>query len=726
MRTRALLLSVVLAGAAGAQGVLLPRCPIPQRGAEIVCRTPAQVQRTRTDVRIRLVDKVLRYEVEEHFINRGSTVGEADYVFPLPRNAAFQDLSLEINGELVNGETYSADEARRMYEEIVRKMRDPALVEFMGQGMLRTRIFPIAPGEEKRVVIHFQAVAEREGDALRVDYFGGTRPEPGRAAMTDASPVHLQLEYADNAGLGRAYSPTHELDVSDRGSAIQAVVKGDARDATILIPTTKSSAASMSVLTNAPGREDGFVMVRVTPPESRSLATTPRDITLVLDVSGSMQGTKMDQARAAGRQLLETLRPEDRFRLIDFSTDVHTFRDEFVYATRENVNAARRYLDDLEATGSTNIEAALREAVRVKPTSNRLPLVLFVTDGAPTVGERDPLRLADIGHRDGATQRIFTFGLGADVNVTLLEQLALEGRGTSQFVRPEESVERSVSLVASRLVDPVLTDIRVTADGVSLNKVLPANGGDLFAGQDLVVLGRYRGTGSGTIRIEGRRNGQPVVWTMRADFPDRQPENGFVARLWAAQRIGFLSAERRRADGSSELDTEIRTLGERFSLPTEFTSYFVREPGNPMMHQARIGGMGAGSAAAPAPPAAVQFEAARRAADQRAATTAAALDATPERQNGGGTERLVSGHTFRLADGTWTDIQPAGSRKEVTVRAFSKAYFDLLSQIPELKDLLSIGDQVTVVGRGIVISIRTDKGLDTLSQADLKSTIAAW
>src|SRR5205085_124687 len=141
-----------------------------------------------TDVRVRLVDRVLRYEVDERFVNRGNTVGEADYVFPLPKNAAFQDLQLEINGELVAGETFGANEARRMYEEIVRKQRDPALVEWMGQGMLRARIFPIAPGEEKRVLVRFQSVAQREGDALRIDYFGGGQSRPAWAAPTGAEP----------------------------------------------------------------------------------------------------------------------------------------------------------------------------------------------------------------------------------------------------------------------------------------------------------------------------------------------------------------------------------------------------------------------------------------------------------------------------------------------------------------------------------------------------------
>jgi Ca-activated chloride channel family protein len=749
-RALPLVLAILLSAveAPKAQGVLIDRrcvtpLPRPMEPVGMICRPDAGIVRTRTDVRVRLTDRVLRYEVEETFVNRGGRVGEADYVFPLPKNAAFQDLQLEIDGELVAGETYGADEARRMYEEIVRRQRDPALVEWMGMGMLRTRIFPINPGETKRVVVRFQSVATREGDALRVDYFGGTRAD--QRSTTDNSPVNLVLEYPDREGYGRAYSPTHSVDVSDRGSRFEARVRGDARDATILIPVARANAAAISVLTNAPGREDGFAMVTITPPDRGNTAATPRDITLVLDVSGSMQGQKMSQARAAGHQLLQTLRPDDRFRLIDFSTDVHTFRDDFVFATPENLRAARRYLDDLDATGSTNIEAALREAMRIEPTRERLPLVLFVTDGAPTVGERDPLRLADLARRDarGLRPRVFSFGVGADVNVTLLEQLAIEGRGTSQFVRPEESVERSVALVAARLVDPVLTEVRVRASGnISLNRMLPASGADVFAGQDLVVFARYRGDGNGTVTVEGIQNGRSVQWTTNVSFPERANENPFVARLWAAQRIGFLSAERRRNGGTSELDREIRELGERFGIPTEFTSYFVKEPamtnasmgvgavgGTARMTAARTqGGGGGGGRGGAAPPAvaagAVQFEAARQAADQRAMKSVAVLDSARRRDDA--SERRVEGRTFHLKEGVWTDARPAGSTREVTVKAYSAAYFELLKQIPELAKLAGVGEQITVVGRGVVISIRSATGVETLSATELNRITSDW
>src|SRR5262245_10336134 len=213
-----------------AQGWIIPRpCgiaprPMDERIPSTVpirdCRS--NIARTRSDVRVELSDRVLRYEVEERFINRGGTVGEADYLFPLPNNAAFQDLKLSINGELVSGETMSADTARRIYENIVRAQRDPALVEWMGHGLLRARIFPLNPGEEKRIVVRFQSVAPREGDALRIDYFRGAARGPSTVA--DGGTSSFTLSYGQAPELGAPYSPTHSLDFSNRdGRRVTAV-----------------------------------------------------------------------------------------------------------------------------------------------------------------------------------------------------------------------------------------------------------------------------------------------------------------------------------------------------------------------------------------------------------------------------------------------------------------------------------------------------------------------
>ena len=726
-----------------AQGWILPRpCGFGILPAEDRRVSPPirdcrpNIVRTRSDVRVELTDRVLHYEVEERFVNRGAVIGEADYLFPLPGNAAFQDLKLSINGELVSGETMNAGDARRIYENIVRTQRDPALVEWMGHGLLRARIFPLNPGEEKRIVVRFQSVAPREGDALRVDYFRGA--DNAVSTVRDAVSSSFVLDYRPTPELGAPYSPTHALDVAEHDGRRQVSVRGDARDVTILVPVRRNTAAAISALTYAPGNEDAFALVTVSPPTTSRSETTPRDVTLVLDVSGSMQGRKMEQARAAGKQLLATLRSDDRFRLIDFSSDVRTFRDEFVGASAANVRDADRYLDALEAQGGTNIEGALREAMRPAITTERLPLVLFVTDGEPTIGDQSPDHLAMIaagGATSGDThRRIFTFGLGSDVNVSLLEQLALEGRGTAQFVRPDESVERMVGIVANRLVDPVLTDVRVRIDGnVKLDRRLPAQPTDIFADRDFVLLARYTGHGTARVVVEGKRRGTPVEWTSTVDFPERDRQNAFVARLWATQRVGLLSAERRKNGASRELDDEIRSLGERYGIPTEFTSYLVTEP----QLAARMSRNGPPGQPWLSPASAVaggtadqRFESAKAASAQRSMTNLVAVDSLARAVAApANTERIstrrIEGRTFELRDSVWTDMRYRPTMPTTMIKPFSQAYFDLVARLPELRAASALGTRVVVVGRDRAISL-SEKGAAQLSAAELTTIAGSW
>ena len=708
-------------------------------------------------VRTDLTDRVLRYEVTETFINRGSGVGEADYIFPLPKGAAFQDLKLSINGEMVSGETLNAGQARAIYEQIVRQQRDPALVEWMGYGMLRARIFPIAPGEEKKVVVRFQMVAEREGDALRVDYFQGKRSGNDMVRFADFGRDELPrgsftLTYPANQTYGSAYSPTHSLNTTRRGERREVRVMGNASEITLLIPVRRSSEPSISMLAYAPRDENGFALITMSPP-AVAPRVTPRDVTLVLDASGSMSGVKIQQARAAGKQVLSTLNSADRFKLIDFSTDVRSFRDGFVRATPENVREGMRYLESLDASGSTNISGALDAALDDETTSGRLGLVLFVTDGEPTVGERNPDAIATRVARLRKNRRIFSFGVGAELNAALVERLAVEGRGTAHFVRPEESVERAVSIVASRLTSPVITDVRVYADGVRLLKLHPSEATDVFAGQDYVLLARYSGSGDSRLRFEGQTANGPISWTTRVAFPSSSRENSFVARLWATQRVGYLSAEKRKNGRSREIDDEIRQLGEKYAIPTEFTSYLVLEPGMQSQRRAlspvsgqldnvvvtgvatamsgKVSGAKVDTQSRPssAPAATDQsraFEAARDASRQRAATTLAAADESDLRKEGKAeSTRRVGQRSFRLSGEKWIDSRPLDSLKVIKIRAFSEAWFKLIETIPELKEVFALGDKVLVAGRETAIETSPD-GKETLSESELRIIQSRW
>ncbi|HSA54180.1 MAG TPA: VIT domain-containing protein [Gemmatimonadaceae bacterium] len=765
-RTSVAALLAVLPAVAQAQGRMIPGtcAPPPCTTREcgdrpwIPCPPGTPIVRTSSHVRVEMVDRVLRYEVSETFVNRGGGLGQADYIFPLPKGAAFEDLKLSINGELVSGETMNAAEARRIYEEIVRKHRDPALVEWMGMGLLRTRVFPIQPGEEKRVVVRFQTVAEREGSALRIDYVRGTDPNtnftpgpvpmpmPREATPRDRRPepesgTTFTLTYPDARTYGRPYSPTHALSVNDRGTRRSVTATGDGREVTILLPLLRANEAAVSVLAHRPDDEDGFALITVSPPVARGRAM-PRNVTFVVDVSGSMSGQKLAQAKAAGRALLSSLGATDRFRIIDFSTDVRSFRDEFVPATAANLRDAEHYLDDLRAEGSTNISGALDAALDAVRDENRLQLVVFVTDGEPTVGERNPDAIAARAARRRGETRIFSVGVSAEVNATLIEQLAVEGHGTAHFVRAGESVERAVSLLAARLTTPVLTNVRVHVDGVRLRQLHPVLPVDLFAGQDLVLLARYDGDGEARIRVEGRALGGPMNWTTTATFPRRARENPFVPRLWAAQRLGWLAAEKRKNGGTTELDGEIRSLGERYGIPTEFSSYLVLEPGMQDMLGQRVARANRTrpGAASPAPTVArdeaqraatgqsaneFRFEQARQAAAQREAKSLAEVDVASGGMGQTASMRQVGPRQFLQQGNVWTDQRYTPTQRTVQVKAFSPLYFELVSKLTGLKDALALGEEVLVAGRSVAIQVGP-AGLEKLTERELADLVRAW
>jgi Ca-activated chloride channel family protein len=580
--------------------------------------------------------------------------------------------------------------------------------------------------------VRFQAVAEREGDALRVDYFrGGRQQADGDGNGESRARASFVLTYPISSSYGAPYSPTHAVATQVRGGRRTVTVNGEGREVTLLVPVRRATEAAITALTYAPSREDGFALITLSPPITRR-QVTPRDVTLVLDVSGSMSGKKIVQARAAALQVLQTLSVTDRFRIIDFSTDVRTFRDELSSASASNLAAASRYIESLDATGSTNISGALEEALRPVQSPGRLGLVLFVTDGEPTVGERDPETIASEAAKRRGDRRIFSFGIGAELNAALIERLAIEGRGTAHFVRPDESIERAVSVVASRLTNPVVTDLRVRADGVRLVKMQPGDGADLFAGQDLVILTRYRGDGATTLRFEGRTPSGPVEWRSRVVFPASSRENSFIARLWATGRVGYLSAERARNGRSSEIDDEIRELGERYGIPTEFSSYLVLEPGMrrdgrrigdaPLMLNAVVSGV---AAAAATPSARTEsFERAKMSAAQREAKTLADAGADVTSTTG---LRRAGDRLFKLNDGVWTDtrITDGASTRTMKVKAYSAAYFKLIDVLPTLRESFALGDHVRIAGRRVTIEVG-ETGIETLSERELESIRADW
>ena len=722
------LCTLLLPATANAQGwiELLPR-PLPQP-------QPPRVERLRTSITVRVTDRVARVQVEEWFRNSGAGLAEGDYIYPLAGETVFSDFSLFQGEEELKGETMDARRARAIYEEIVRRHRDPALIELAGHGLIRARVFPIAPGETRNVTLRYTQVLSRAGDAYRFRHLAGTarprepRPTPRATAGTDQTPITFTLVADAGSTFAEPFSPTHRLRVSREGGRLSVRPDGELRGSVdVFLPLARPT-AGISLAAHRVDGEDGYFMLTLSPGRVQG-PPAARDIAVVVDVSGSMSGEKMEQARQALHRLLGTLRESDRFRLVAFSNRVEAHRPEWTTATRAAVGEARSWVDRLSATGGTNVAGALDEAFRTPGGDGRLHLVIVITDGLPTVGETDPDRIAARVEATRRNARIFTFGVGYDLHTYLLERVAVAGRGTVDYVEPGADVEEAVGSLAAKISHPVLVDLALDGSPVRLKDLQPARLPDLYAGEELVVFGRYesaRADAAGELSIAGTRSDRRERVAARVEFPAHAASSDYIPGLWAARKVGELMRTIRVEGSTPERVAEVRSLALRYGLLTEFTSYLVQEPG-------AIGAVRGGTlpAAAPAPISGeTAVQSARLAAVRREAQTVADLAAAENsavqqarRQDAG--ERVVAGRRFRSEAGAWTDTAHAATARIVHLAPFSRAYFDAVAKLPELAPYLSAFDAVTVAGGRVSVRVAPG-GASTLTTAELDRLVVEF
>jgi Ca-activated chloride channel family protein len=689
------------------------------------------VIRVQSDVRVSLNGRIAQVEVEERFKNAGSTIAEGTYLYPLSGEAVFTGFSLWMGDHELQGEMQSADQARSVYEEIVRRQRDPALLTYAGHGLIRAQIFPIQPGETRKVVLHYTQVLGRDGDALRLRYTIGPRPAD-RGQGGDRAPqdqFSMQISAPDSGAFGTPYSPTHEIATQrTRGRLIVTIPATASGDLDLLFPLRRGLVGT-SILTHASPNEDGYYMLLLAPPEASTRDVIPRDLTLVVDVSGSMSGPKLEQAKAALAQALGALGAQDRFRLIAFSSGVTEFRPGLTPATRDNLADAQQFVDRLSAGGGTNIEGALDVALQQATAAGRLPLVVFMTDGLPSVGQTQPDQIASAAGGRIGQSRIFTVGVGTDVNTYLLDRLAREGRGSATYVAPNADVEVAVGTLLGQIRNPALVNLRVVSAPVTLVDAYPARLPDLFFGEELVVFGRYHGTGTGEVVIEGERNGRRERFTAHGAFTPSESDNAFVPPLWASRKIGELTRTARLEGATPALIEEIRQLGLRYGLLTEYTSFLVLEPGaTPPPPEVSLRGGREDAARMSGQVAFNRAEASARAMELK---TLASADAAAEQRladapsapgvSAPAMQRL-SGRVFVDRNGLWTDLAYKPGSTEVMVAPFSPAYFALVRSLPELAAWLPAGDRVVVAGSRV--SIRIDpQGLTEWRGNQLVTTV---
>ena len=694
---------ITFPAALAGQGWVEPIRPVPG----------GRIEKLRSAVQVAVTGRVARVTVEEWFRNTAPIMGEGTYLYPLPGEAVFSEYSLWQGDQELKGEMMDATQARSIYETIVRQKRDPALIELAGHGLIRARVFPIAPGETRKITLRYVQVLDRVGDAWRFRYASGR----------DATPrsFHMQV---DSAGrIGDPYSPTHRVTAVRRGDQMEVTV-ADATwngDLELFLPLTRGL-VGMSLITHRRGGEpDGYFMVLLAPGQSNE-RTVRRDVVGVLDISGSMSGEKLDQAKTALVQLVGALRSGDRFRLIAFSSAVRSNSSGWREATPENVRDAQDWVRSLAAEGGTNIAGALTEAFAARPAEGALGVVVFLTDGLPTVGEANPEKIADAADRARGLFRVFSFGIGYDVNTYLLDRLTERAHGVTEYVGPGGSIETAVGSLTTKIASPVLTDLALTGDGVELYDLQPGNLPDLFAGDEMVVLGRYRSAegGSWGVSVTGRRASREQRFTTRA--PANAPAGtDYVAHLWAARKAGALGREIRLHGQTPEVMKELKDLALRYGILTEYTAYLVQEPGvvanrrlEDQMPLAPAQQFGAPSVAK-----------ARRdaqAASAAVASEARELDDLTRARMGGARTQQVGGRMFVWRDSVWTDLRHGDSLPVVAVEAFSDAYFALMRALPEIVKAVTLEPTVLVAGRRASVKIGT-QGKTVWSAGELDALV---
>ena len=531
-------------------------------------------------VQVTVENQVATTRVEQVFFNSTSRDLEATYVFPLPGGAAVRDFALWIGGKRTQAELLEAGKARKIYTDIVRRAKDPGLLEYMGHNLVRVRVYPVPKQGDQKIELSYAQLLKADGGVVNYRYPLRT----GRQVSQTLKDFTLTVDIQSRVPIKSVYCPSHQNVAIRRRDDHQASVSFEKTRYMLdrdfdLYYTVSAKDVGLHLIARRDTDAYGHFMLLVSPrAELGKLQLVPQDVVFVLDTSGSMSGEKIKQARQALAHCVQALRAEDRFNLVRFATDVETCRKDLTPVDAASVQAAVAWIGKLEPSGGTNIDEALQTALGMKRDPNRPFTVVFLTDGLPTIGVTQPKRILDnVKARNTANTRVFVFGVGDDVNTHLLDQLADLTRATSQYVRQTESVEQKVSGLFGKVRHPVLVNLALSVDKVRLVDLYPKRLPDLFHGSQLVVLGRYDGAGRANIKLTGRIGQKQCVFAYQADFPQRDPRHEFVETLWARRKVGHLLDQIRLHGEQKELKDEVIALGKKYGIASPYMSYLVVE-----------------------------------------------------------------------------------------------------------------------------------------------------
>ncbi len=595
-------------GTANSQGILMPdRPPIHRPPRPIPLPAPGSYQPfyvKNMKVSTIINDAVAETTIEQTFVNSSPVAQEGTYLYPLPEGATPTGFTMTVGDKTMEPRILTHDEAHTIYEGYVRRYRDPALLEYVGRNLIKASVYPIPPQGERVIRMRYTEILKPQGEVRKYSYPLST----SRFGSRPVGAVTVSIKLNTSSPIKNVFSPTHELsirkpDEKTATASYEATNDVSDRDLTLFYSTSADD-VGLSLLTYKSGDRDGYFMLlaapRVTIPKSKIL---PKHIVFCLDRTGSMTGKKIDQARKSLLYCLDNLNPEDRFDVITFNEAPDVLTQTLVPATRENVAKAKKFVENIEANGGTNIDDALKASLALfKENDGKENMIVFITDGLPTVGETNigtilqhvrelngdkttaqlssGVKLASLARDAGKHVRLFCFGLGYDVNVPFLDRLADLGKGESDFVKPEENTEPRVTAFYNKVTSPILANVKLAFNGADVYDVYPKYLPDMFKGSQMVVTGRFRGNGKGTVTLSGLSHGTDESFKLNTAFGEGDGSNTFLPRIWATRKLGFLIDQIRLSDnpaGNKEVIDEIVRLSKEYGVITEYTSFLVDE-----------------------------------------------------------------------------------------------------------------------------------------------------
>jgi len=667
-------------------------------------------------VRIDVNDQYAHIRTSQIFHNNTGIDLEGTWVFPVPRGATISNFTLWLDGHELNSETLDADQAASIYHQIVATMRDPGLLEYVGDGLIQAHIYPIPAMGNKQIEMEYDWLIPMDSGLMRLDIplkmDGYSIDRIGNLGVT------IDIESPDE--LGTIYSPTHDVRV-DRDGSYHATAGMEKQSYYpqgnfVLYVSRPEAAVGLNVLTHSTSSGEGYFLAIVAPEYKESdSAVIAKDFVCVLDTSGSMSGEKIEQARDALDFIFRNLNPDDRFQLITFATDIYPYYDGWSDANLENISDVRDFISGINSGGSTNIYGVLETALDITPGRDRPMYIIFLTDGLPTVGTTtDTAQITQhttqLNSEIGA--RIFCFGVGDDVDYQFIDLLARENGGYTANVAPGENLEQPLSDFYSKIKSPVLTALEIDITGPRIYDMLPDKLPDLFLGSQLILTGRYVGTGRANIVLTGTVGDSSRRFEYSTNISENR-SNDFIPRQWATRRVGYLLNSIRLYGENQETVDEIVDLAQRYGIITPYTSMLVTEDemaldsfnvrGGPFSSSG-LGGGGAGFNAATAP-----SVSSRQLSEHVSSLEEGSWDMDESLK---GSVTYAGDKTFYMDDeGYWIDSEYDEENMDdpIEIVYLSDEYFELLTDEPDIAEYLSVGDALVVVYNDTVYKIVPDE-----------------